>query len=162
RQGAGPPPGCSTDVDRGDHVTRLLRAHARARALVRHALGRRRPAVHGPVFRAAALLTGLAAATTALAATTARAAAAETASAVRCARVKYVRARHAAPSAVLLSLIPRRGPGRKRVSAPLLPAWLARTPGAPPPPATAHSPDTGPDDAGPSRSSAPSDYAAAT
>src|SRR5690606_27766035 len=75
RQGAGPPPGCSTDVDRGDHVTRLLRAHARARALVRHALGRRRPAVHGPVFRAAALLTGLAAATTTLAATTARAAA---------------------------------------------------------------------------------------
>src|SRR5690606_16558919 len=162
RQGAGPPPGCSTDVDRGDHVTRLLRAHARARALVRHALGRRRPAVHGPVFRAAALLTGLAAATTALAATTARAAAAEKAPARRSAPVKAVLARTAAPSPVLRSLLTRPGPGRNRDRAPLLPAGHAPPPGASPPPATGHPPDTGPDDAGPSPSAAPPDSAPAT
>src|SRR5690606_27943439 len=142
RQGAGPPPGCSTDVDRGDHVTRLLRAHARARALVRHALGRRRPAVHGPVFRAAALLTG-------------PAAAAEKAPARRSAPVKAVLARTAAPSPVLRSLLTRPGPGRNRDRAPLLPAGHAPPPGASPPPATAHPPDTGPDDAGPSPSAAP-------
>ena len=143
-------------------MTRLLRAHARARALVRHALGRRRPAVHGPVFRAAALLTGLAAATTTLAATTARAAAAEKAPARRSAPVKAVLARTAAPSPVLRSILTRPGPGRNQDRAPLLPAGHAPPPGASPPPATAHPPDTGPDDAGPSPSAAPPDSAPAT
>ncbi|MFS2291738.1 MAG: hypothetical protein FWJ90_03410 [Actinomadura sp.] len=125
-------------------MTRLLRAHARAHAFVKHAIGRRKPAVHGPAFRAAALLTGLAAAATTLAVTTARAAA-EKAPARRSAPVRAVLARTASPAPgrgaaaspappSLRSILTGPATGRNRDRAPLLPAAHPATAH----PATAH------------------------
>lgn len=135
-------------------MTPLLRARTHAHALVRHAFRRRRPAVHGPVFRAAALLTGLAVASTTLAVTTARASAAEKAPARRFAAVKAVLARAASPApgrdaaaspppaSPLESVLTGLAPAPDQSMAPLLPTKDDPAPETSPP--TTGSPTTDP------------------